>query len=83
MVSPNARAEIAGAGLGPRPMMITSVFHAPRHPAAGPPESVRTVLVELGKVPFKLGLERLLQVVAFVQETGAKANVFLLANPSD
>jgi len=63
-------------------MMITSILHAPRHPTTGPPESVRTVLVELCQISLKLRLERLLEVIAFVQETGAEANIFFLANPS-
>ena len=81
--SPNAPAEIARARLRPCPVMITSVIHVPCHPTAGPSEGVRAVLVEFRQIPFKLRLEPLLEVIAFLKTTGAKTSLFLLAHPSD
>jgi len=63
--------------------MITSIIHVSRHPTARPPESVRTVLVEFCKIPFELRLEPLLEVIAFLKITRPKADLFLLAHPSD
>ena len=81
--SPNVPAEIARARFRPRPMMITPIIHIPCHPTAGPSESVWAFVVELCKTSFKLGLKPLLQVITFLETTGAKASLFRLAHPSD
>ena len=64
-------------------MMITPIIHVSRHPTTRPSESVRAVLIELFQIPFELGLECLLEVVALLETTCTEANLFLLAHPSD
>jgi hypothetical protein len=44
---------------------------------------MRAILVKLFQVPFVLGLECLLEVIALIKEACAKAGVFLFAHPSD
>ena len=43
----------------------------------------RAVLVEYFQIPFKLDLEPILEVVALLEATRAKSDLFLLAHPSD
>jgi len=64
-------------------MMIAPIIHISRCSTARPSERLRTVLVELCQVSLKLGLECLLQVIAFVKEASTKPDIFLLAHPSD
>ena len=64
-------------------MMITPKVHVPCHPTTRPSERVRAVLVESRQVPFKLGLERFLEVITLLKATRAEADLLLLAHPSD
>jgi len=79
----SVRAEITGARLGSCTMMIAPVMIASRYPATRPSESLRTVLVEPLQIPLELSLERLLEVIALVKPARAKADLFLLAHPSN
>jgi hypothetical protein len=82
-VSPNAPAEITRARLRTRPMMIAPKIHITRHPTTRPPERVRAVLVEFLQIPFELGLESVLEVIAVLKARRAESDLILLAHPSD
>ena len=64
-------------------MMIAPVIHVSWHPTARPSESVGAVRVEFRKIPFELRLEPLLEVITLLKTACAKADLFLLAHPSD
>lgn len=63
--------------------MIAPKGHIPRHPTTRPPERMRTVLVESLQIPFKLGLEAVLEVIALLKATRPESGLLLLAHPSN
>jgi len=63
--------------------MITPEVHVSRHPTTRPSERLRAVLVKSFQIPFILGLESFLEVIALLEATCAESELLLLAHPSD